>query len=745
MTRGEVAGMLDELRSGRPKFRWCLLRSPGTTRPTMESSSPESDNSWVIAGSEGCLPVETLGPESEAAPQTSTGDLPGTLDGEAPAVHKNPPVQPGACPPEETDTKVSPESSSKSLDLPSPDEEQTKAEQPEATEGAQLESDILDHREPSPPKNGPWSSKADQIGEELSCSSSEDDLDMEGLRRRRGRESSPRRPPASLGAHNQTSNEGGSGELGLTLNACLLGALFLVGLGFLFFSGPVENLEPQVTPESESQDIEDIQDGLRLQQQAHSLPGSLPSLQSMSLLLDKLAKENQDIRLLQAQLQAQKEELQNLLHRHPGLEEENERLRGALQQRETSQRVLESEMQELRSRLGELEETYSRGVDGPCNSQSAGKTPQEAAPGLAEPPGFLEQKERLEAEAQMLRRELEKQRLLLSSVQRDLERTLHESGLGNRDRADLVELGQKLAVELQGAESWGPRKGPANTSEAWGQGEAHFTSLREPSRKEKWKARQGDHKAEKWKHKKEEYVGEGKKSFRGKGDGESERWKAEKLGPAELGGKNGREWRGMKEHPKKSWGGTRGSEGPHPSWEGQKHTAQREAAKGSGPGHHDPQLAWKKVLGRKYRVPQGCSGVTECAHQEGLSMFGVELPPVRKQELASLLQKYLARLPWGQRLPEPLSLLSTYFGDDGIFRHDRLRFWDFVEAMEDSLEEAAVRETGDDDEVDDFEDFIFGHFFGDKAQRKRSGKKDKYQKGPRSSGPKERPRHYREG
>lgn len=39
------------------------------------------------------------------------------------------------------------------------------------------------------------------------------------------------------------------------------------------------------------------------QLQASVLPDSGPSLQSMGLLLDKLAKENQDIRLLQAQLQ----------------------------------------------------------------------------------------------------------------------------------------------------------------------------------------------------------------------------------------------------------------------------------------------------------------------------------------------------------------------------------------------------------------------------------------------------------
>lgn len=45
------------------------------------------------------------------------------------------------------------------------------------------------------------------------------------------------------------------------------------------------------------------QDGLKQQLQASVPSDSVPSLQNMALLLDKLAKENQDIRLLQAQLQ----------------------------------------------------------------------------------------------------------------------------------------------------------------------------------------------------------------------------------------------------------------------------------------------------------------------------------------------------------------------------------------------------------------------------------------------------------
>ncbi|NWV45779.1 PBIP1 protein, partial [Daphoenositta chrysoptera] len=55
-------------------------------------------------------------------------------------------------------------------------------------------------------------------------------------------------------------------------------------------------------------------------QQKAPLPdaGGPQSMQSMSQLLDKLAKENQEIRLMQAELQAHKEDLRALLHGYEG-------------------------------------------------------------------------------------------------------------------------------------------------------------------------------------------------------------------------------------------------------------------------------------------------------------------------------------------------------------------------------------------------------------------------------------------
>lgn len=74
--------------------------------------------------------------------------------------------------------------------------------------------------------------------EEAGCSSSEDDtdVDVEGLRRRRGLEPSAPQPVRPLGLDGLARGEGAGGELSISVNMCLLGALVLLGLGILLFS-----------------------------------------------------------------------------------------------------------------------------------------------------------------------------------------------------------------------------------------------------------------------------------------------------------------------------------------------------------------------------------------------------------------------------------------------------------------------------------------------------------------------------
>ncbi|XP_040086283.1 pre-B-cell leukemia transcription factor-interacting protein 1 isoform X4 [Oryx dammah] len=725
------------------------------------ASCPDSDNSWVLAGSES-LPVETLGPESgrgpesERAPQAprspsnaAAEESAGTLDG-GETVSQSESSQSGPILSEEAEAKQAVlEGDDPGVEPPGPGDTEAQGDLEETPEVVGLEPDSQDLEDQSPSRSLPSSPQTAWIREEAHCSSSEDDTDVDvvGLRRRRGREPGTPQPAATLGVEDQVQGEGAGGELGISLNMCLLGSLVLLGLGILLFgglseseSGPLEEVDLQVLPDTESETemleaVGDGQDGLQ-QLQTSELLDSVPSLQNMALLLDKLAKENQDIRLLQAQLQAQKEELQSLMRQPKGLEEENARLRGALQQGEASQRALESELQQLRAQLQRLEADCIQGADGQClqwgRGPQAGKVTKEQGPTGQEPsPGFLEQKKQLEAEAQALRQELEQQRRLLGSVQQDLERSLREAGRGDPARAGLAELGHRLAQKLQGLEDQRPGV-PANVSEAWHQ-KPHFQNSRERSGKEKWWDRQGDWKTEPWKHKKEASGRE--KSWQGEEDRELVgRRKEGKARVEEWAGKKDGKRQRAKEPPRKSGR-------PHPSGERQKHPRWKEGAK----DRHDPLPLWAELSRHKYQAPQGCSGVHDCARQEGLAFFGIELAPVRQQELASLLRTYLARLPWAGPLTEELPFSPAYFGEDGIFRHDRLRFRDFVDALEDRLEEVAVRQTGDDDAVDDFEDFIFSHFFGDKALKKRSGKKDKHLQNSRVVEPREEHSPHRRG
>ncbi|KAJ1064334.1 hypothetical protein K5549_014748 [Capra hircus] len=688
------------------------------------ASCPDSDNSWVLAGSES-LPVETLGPESgrdpesERAPQAprspskaAAEELAGTLDGGATeTVSQSESSQSGPILSEEAEAKQGVlKGDDPGVEPPGPGDTEAQGDLEETPEVVGLEPDSQDLGDQSPSRSLPSSPKTAWIREEAHHSSSEDDTDVD----------------VAGGGEGRGVLQEGEEERAL----CALRP----ASGFHFPTGPLEEVDLQVLPDMESdtemlEAVGDGQDGLQ-QLQTSELLDSVPSLQNMALLLDKLAKENQDIRLLQAQLQAQKEELQSLMHQPKGLEEENARLRGALQQGEASQRALESELQQLRAQLQGLEADCVQGADGQClqwgRGPQAGKVTKEQGPTGQEPsPGFLEQKKQLEAEAQALRQELEQQRRLLGSVQQDLERSLREAGRGDPARAGLAELGHRLAQKLQGLEDQRPGV-PANVSEAWHQ-KPHFQNSRERSGKEKWWDRQGDWKAEAWKHKMEASGRE--KSWRGKEDRElAGRRKEGKPRVEEWAGKKDGKRQHAKEPPRKSGR-------PHPSGERQKHPRWK----------HDPLPLWAELSRHEYQAPQGCSGVHECARQEGLAFFGIELAPVRQQELASLLRKYLARLPWARPLTEELPLSPTYFGEDGIFRHDRLRFRDFVDALEDRLEEVAVRETGDDDAVDDFEDFIFSHFFGDKALKKRSGKKDKHLQNSRVVGPREEHSPHRRG
>ncbi|NXK56995.1 PBIP1 protein, partial [Chauna torquata] len=192
--------------------------------------------------------------------------------------------------------------------------------------------------------------------EEGSCTSSDDDV--EGLRRRHVHE--PRAGPPPPGPVPRRGMQDGGDEDGLSMSKYLLGALVLVAVALLLISGPLESVVSRDVADAEQESPVPADGSDSLQQPPPPDAGDPQSMQSVSLLLDKLAKENQDIRLMQAELQAHKEELQALLQKSEGaaaaagaqqqsLAAENAELRAALQRETDALRAARAELQRLQA------------------------------------------------------------------------------------------------------------------------------------------------------------------------------------------------------------------------------------------------------------------------------------------------------------------------------------------------------------------------------------------------------------
>ncbi|NWH88301.1 PBIP1 protein, partial [Aegithalos caudatus] len=186
------------------------------------------------------------------------------------------------------------------------------------------------------------------------CSTSSEN-NVEGLRWRQGHKPHPGPPTATPAPHRGTPD---TGDEGLSVSKYLLGALALVAVGLLIITGEWGSQAEGMLNTPRAPNFPVLQDS----QQKPPLPdaGGPQSMQSMSQLLDKLAKENQEIRLMQAELQAHKEDLQALLHKSEGevaaagaqqqnLAAENAQLRAALEQEVTALREAQAELRRLQA------------------------------------------------------------------------------------------------------------------------------------------------------------------------------------------------------------------------------------------------------------------------------------------------------------------------------------------------------------------------------------------------------------
>ncbi|XP_073178999.1 pre-B-cell leukemia transcription factor-interacting protein 1 isoform X2 [Lepidochelys kempii] len=628
------------------------------------SDSRDSDNSWGF-------PVETVGPELGAATQTPADEEPAGhsvpkghhTEASASPGKKSEGSQLNTSPcPEEAEFKDSeeyPRETPSSAASPRPGALGHEAPEIQAQEGPRSEGPKL-----GSDTNTPGSAPTGRAGEPQEEGSSSED-DAPGLRRQQPQDSrqAPWGPAECRGAEAASD-----GESGLRVNSCLLGVLALLGIGLLAFSGaiydpgdgPIESMDPRDIPDGEQQPLAaGVKDWL--QQPPLDTAGDPQSLHSMSLLLDKLAKENQDIRLMQAELQAQKDELQALLQKSEGekasvgsqqqsLAGENARLHQALQQAAEAHRSAQAELRELREQLQGLEQEGAAETPRPREGLAAERPPEE----------------------QLLPQELARQRGLLGSVRRELEEALQRaqgSGGTERLRAELAGVEQRLAQELQRAESWEQTDGGGRGGEGRG--------ATEPSRPPWLEPPKADRKEGGW-HKRQETRAERRRRH------------------GDPGGRERREQDGAKP-PKR--------QGLRDARPAKDQNGQRRAGGGKGAlqGPHEHNVFWEPPRLQRYRAPQGC------ARQEGLELLGAELASVQQGQFLRLLKGYMAGLGWGQHFSGLAAQL------DGAFAHDHPRFRHVVEELAELL---AEQEQGDEEAADDFEEYVLQRCGGDGFARK---------------------------
>ncbi|NXR91497.1 PBIP1 protein, partial [Hypocryptadius cinnamomeus] len=72
----------------------------------------------------------------------------------------------------------------------------------------------------------------------------------------------------------------------------------------------------------------------------------------------------------------------------------------------------------------------------------------------------------------------------------------------------------------------------------------------------------------------------------------------------------------------------------------------------------------------------------------------------------------MGQLGLGRQFGRLAPRLDGAFRADGVFAHDRLRFVDFVDDVEDLLEDVAWQEQGDKEAADGFEEYMLRHYSG---------------------------------
>ncbi|XP_062326531.1 cell cycle progression protein 1 isoform X2 [Osmerus eperlanus] len=553
------------------------------------------------------------------------------------------------------------------------------------------------------------------------------------------------------------------GHVSGTLNKCILLALVIaISMGFGHFYGTVQTQERQkIVEKIRGGDLGDPRDlppqcsrgqPTVIKEVVENLRGHLQkdTVQSLTHIMDEITKENQELRLKQAQLQAQKDDLalqlkQTAMERaktesqQKHLAVENQLLKSSLEREEESLSALQEELRSLRSQIRGLEERGAGADSILSENQRLKEHLEEERQRVL---SVLGQRETLMAEAHTLRKELDKERRVTEQLRAELDLlSSAAAGVGGDPeteelQARLAELEKKLSFEQQRSDLWERLYVETKDDKATGDKQAKVKKPKEGvigKVKETFDAVKNSTKEFVHHHKEQikkakEAVKENlrkfsdsvKSTFRHfkdsatrimdktqrphdrrfheRKDARTEKQQQDQQQQEEHKRSEGDSWqhrahKPLHRHPRKS---------TEDSFQ-----ANRNTRKFGGKVQEEPDQENQRS------GPKGCSGVFDCAYQESMSLFNKAMDPIRADEFNQLLHSYLQQeVDHFHHWTELESFINNYF-HNGVFIHDQMLFTDFVSGVEDYLEDMQEYHGHDDDTFEDLDEYIYKHFFGD--------------------------------
>ncbi|KAL7883095.1 hypothetical protein SRHO_G00007530 [Serrasalmus rhombeus] len=396
---------------------------------------------------------------------------------------------------------------------------------------------------------------------------------------------------------------------GFSLNHLIIGALALLCLGSLFFT--------------------DF-DGSELSDQE---------------LLEKLAQENKQISILEAQILSQKEELDRALKMaaDKGItDKENAKMKEEL----STLPALKKELEALKARIGELAQLTA---EEPSETSQSSISSSPGVPrdiqGSTGPDRWWDKQQ-----------ELKRQKTLLEESRKRLEGIKkpgwHKKGL----RESLVEMQQRLSeqVDYLGKRDEWKRKHKEHKEgkKEWGDKKRNQWKMEETENRKEWKL--GKDKYDGGSKHKEHFV-----KYREEWDHKKDERKLERERR-----KQERPWQTKSHH--------------HHHQHNHHHKKQHQ--------QREPVDFWKhqeEKLRRNQNPPERCRGVADCADAEGFT-------PVKLSDFQALLEIYLSKLGGvAEENLEALRRLIAQFFHGGIFSHNSMLFSEFAEDVADILEDLA--------------------------------------------------------